>query len=84
MLKLYLTGVKFEYVPVCLIDYNVDGVSARNMIKTYSEIYMVRKDNAIIKNKVGEEIKYVIGILKRIILANMPQNLRWKIYNFFK
>ena len=72
MLKLYLTGVKFEYVPVCLIDYNVDGVSARNMIKTYSEIYMVRKDNAIIKNKVGEEIKYVIGILKRIILANMP------------
>lgn len=82
MLKLYLTGVKFEYVPVCLIDYNVDGVSARNMIKTYSEIYMVRKDNAIIKNKVGEEIKYVIGILKRIILANMPQNLRWKIYNF--
>lgn len=84
MFRLYIEGRKFEHIPIYLIDYDTDGLSAKNMVRTYREIYKVRKDNAVIESKFIENIKYSIGIIIRVILANMSQSLRWKIYRKLK
>lgn len=80
MLRLYLNKCNFEHMSVCLVNYDIDGLSGKNMIETYREIYKVRKNNNVINRKFREHIRYMAGILKRFILANMPQSLRWFIY----
>lgn len=84
MLRLYLGGFDFEHIPVCLIDYDTEGVSGKNMIDTYREIYKVRKEHYTIDNNLHENFIFVVGLVKRIILANMPQKFRWYIYKKLK
>lgn len=84
MLRLYLNGYKFEHFPVCLVDYDINGISGTNMIETYREIYKVRKNNHVLGCVFQEKTRYVIGILKRIILAKMPQKMRWQVYGMIK
>lgn len=80
MLRLYLNKCKFEHMSISLVNYDTDGLSGKNMIGTYREIYKVRKNNNVINKKLSEHIRYIAGVSKRFILANMPQNLRWLIY----
>lgn len=84
VLRQYLKGRLFEHIHSALINYDTEGISGKNMIDTYKEIYAVRKKHGMIENPNYEKMKYYIGISKRIILANMPQPLRWKLYKIIK
>lgn len=78
-LRAYLNKKKFSYFDYFLIDYDVNGESAKQMLNTYKEIRKVRKD--LLGNKLGvaDNISYVMGLIKRFVLSNMPQKLRWII-----
>lgn len=79
VLSMYLENYKFEYLPVCVVNYDINGVSAKKMVETYKEIYIVRKDLGIIDNKLKYKCLYYYGLIKRITLSKMPQNLRWNL-----
>lgn len=78
-LKAYLNNKKFSYFNYFLVDYDVNGESAKQMLNTYKEIRKVRKD--LLGNKLGvvDNISYIMGLIKRFILSHMPQKLRWII-----
>ncbi len=80
-LKSYLNNKKFSYFDYFLIDYDVNGESAKQMLNTYKEIRKVRKD--LLGNKLGivDNAYYIMGLIKRFILSHMPQKLRWIIVN---
>lgn len=84
MLRLYLEEYHFEHVANALINYDIEGISAKNMVQTYKEIFKVRKDNNVLDNFLLEYIVFYLGIIKRVVLANMPQGLRWKLYRVVK
>lgn len=84
MLRLYLRGYAFMHIPVCLIAYDTDGISAKSMIQTYREIFKIRREKNVIDNIILEYCSFSVGIGKRFILANMPQRLRWHIFKVLK
>lgn len=80
LLTMYLQGRIFEALPICMVMYNTEGISAKNMIRGYQEIYQVRKQAGVLNRKSVEDLQYVCGLVKRFVLGRMPQKLRWKIY----
>lgn len=84
LLKCYLNDYKYEHFSYYLVDYDIEGESAKRMIETYKEIYKVRKEILNIKCNVSETAKYLLGILKRKILSIIPQSLRWRLYRIIK
>lgn len=78
-LRAYMNKKKFSYFDYFLVDYDVNGESAKQMLNTYKEIRKVRKDLLGSKLGVADNISYVMGLIKRFILSNMPQKLRWII-----
>lgn len=79
ILRMYLSQKKFKYVDQCIVNYDVSGLSANRMLETHKQIYTVRKNNLVIENHVSEYLLYLTGAIKRVILATMPQGIRWKI-----
>ena len=84
MLRLYLGGYQFFHIKELLIDYDTEGISAKNMVETFKEIREVKIDNRVIRRGITECIKYECGILKRVLLGTIPQGIRWRIYSFIK
>lgn len=84
LLKLYLEGIKFEYVPLCIVSYDLTGVSAKRMVEAYRECHHAREELKVIDNRVKDYCVYIAGISKLTILNRMPQALRWKIYHAVK
>ena len=82
VLRMYLDDKRFEYTNVCIVNYDVTGVSAKRMIQTHREIYKIRNDNNAIDNKLKAFMIYNYGLVKRVILQKMPQNVRWAIVGF--
>ena len=80
-LKCYQKGKSFNYFKCYLIDYDLNGESANNMVNTYKEIYKVKKNNQINNINLIANLCYMIGIVKRRILGVMPQGIRWSITN---
>ena len=83
-LKAYLNKKKFSYFDYFLIDYDVNGESAKQMLNTYKEMRKVRKDLLGSKLGVADNISYVMGLIKRFILSNIPQKLRWIVFSIVK
>ena len=83
-LKAYLNNKKFSYFDYFLVDYDVNGESAKQMLNTYKEIRKVRKDLLGYQLGVVVNISYVMGLIKRFILSHMPQKLRWIIVDIVK
>lgn len=79
VLKLYLKNKKFKHIPEIIVDYNMNGVSANNLVTTYEEIWKVRRDNGLLDSSFKEKLFYLYGKAKRQILSRMPLTLRWKI-----
>lgn len=82
VLRMYLSKKVFEYIDVCLVNYDVTGLSAARMIDTHKEMYLVRKKNDIIDDKFKAEILFRYGLFKRLMLKVMPQSIRWKMVGF--
>lgn len=78
-LRMIKNNVTFLYIDVCIVNYDVNGISARKMIDTHKEMYKVRKDNGVINNYFKSKLYYYYGLYKRKILLWMPQSLRWKM-----
>lgn len=76
-LKSYLEGYTFSYYDYYLINYDVNGESAKQMINTYKEIRKVRMDLLGENLGIVDRIQYGLGIIKRSILSYIPQNIRW-------
>ena len=81
-LKCYKAGVKFCHLKYYLIDYDLSGQSANNMISTYKEIYKVKQEQNFNERNMITKLRYIIGIVKRKVLSVLPQWIRWPITNF--
>lgn len=81
-LNCFQNGKSFHYFECYLIDYDLNGKSANNMVNTYKEIYKVRVDNQISSINLITKLRYMTGIVKRRILCILPQGIRWPIINF--
>ena len=84
LLKAYLSGAKFEYLPICIVSYDLRGLSAKQMLRAYSEEFTIRRTLGASGNSTSEKLKYFIGYSKRFILTLLPEKLRWKIYHILK
>lgn len=76
-LKSFLNGKTFSCFNYFLVDYDVNGESAKRMISTYKEIRKVRKDLLGDKLSILDDAAYGVGIVKRLMLSFMPQKFRW-------
>lgn len=81
-LNCYIDGKVFQHFKCFLIDYDLNGQSAINMVNAYKEIYLVRKNNCACGNNCIEKIVYILGLLKRRFLAIIPPWIRWPITFF--
>ena len=80
-LKCYQEGMSFNYFKYYLVDYDLNGESANNMVNTYKEIYKVKTNNQINNINIIAKLCYITGIIKRRILEVLPQGIRWPIIN---
>ncbi len=79
ILRMYLNYANFEYIDVCLVNYDVAGISAKKMVDTHKEMFLIRKKNNVIDNSAKAYTLYFYGLLKRVILSSIPQKLRWEL-----
>jgi hypothetical protein len=80
----YLDGINLITVDRCIVVYDLAGETAKNMLEAYKESYEIRKNLGVITNAKANYLRYLIGCLKRRILALFPQYLRWYIYKIHK
>lgn len=84
LLDAYLNQVKFQYIPICMVYYDLEGVSAECMLKTYMDLYSVRKSLNVVEPGMKEHVRFAVGCTKRRILASLPEGFRWKLYHIVK
>ena len=84
LLNAYLQGVEFEYVPVCVVFYDIDGLTARQTARAYQDEYSIRKAQGIIRDTPQDKMRFGYGYAKRVVLTAIPQKLRWKLYKLIK
>ena len=84
LLKGYLEGAKFEYVPVCIVNYDLQGLSAKQMLRAYCEEHQIRHALGSAENNMSEKVRFTLGYCKRYVLTLLPEKLRWKIYHLIK
>lgn len=84
LLRLYLAGYSFKEASVCIINYNVDGMSAKHMVSTYKEIFQIRKKNGVINNPLKDYMIFAAGIIKRELLASLPPGVRWNMIRYLR
>lgn len=79
-LRLYLQGYKFEYVPVLICRFSLDGVSNSKLVDAYKETYMVRVDNGVVNpHSLGAKVTYICGYTERLFEMMLPTDLKWKL-----
>lgn len=79
VLKMYLAGVAFEYIDLCITNYDMNGISGLRIDRTFLEIQKVRVDNGVVKEGICHNVWLIYGWLKRKVLMMMPQRMRWNI-----
>lgn len=84
LLSAYLNNATFKYIPLCIVKYDLSGLSAVKMIDVYKEIHKVRIQYDLVTHRFSDCCIYYVGLLKRWILSVMPQKFRWNIYSILK
>lgn len=80
LLRLYLQGYKFEYVPELVCVFSLDGVSNSQLVDAYKENYMIRVANGVIDpNSFAVKVKYIYGYTERFLEMMLPADLKWKL-----
>ncbi len=73
---LYRLGKKFQYIPIPIANYNMDGMSQDNVIRTFKEVRMIQGTN--------QGLKYRLDLMKlnfKLFIRNVaPEN----IVNFYR
>ncbi len=65
--KLYKSGKSFQYIPVAVSNYNMDGFSQYNIIQTFTEVRKIQKRDKGIRYHLEKIFLYLkIGIKKYI------------------
>ena len=80
LLRLYLQGYKFEYVPELVCAFSLDGVSNSRLVDVYKEIFMIRVANgAVDPNSFAVKAEYICGYIERVLEMMLPTDLKWKL-----
>lgn len=79
-LRLYLQGYSFEYVPVLVCIFSLEGVSNTRLLEAYKETYLVLTKNKVADLKsMNSKLKYVRGYVGCLCEMMLPTNLKWKL-----
>lgn len=73
ILKMYLAGIKFQHVNICIENYYEDGFSSQNRIKASKQCMKIRMFNGIIPNNFLNRLICSSGLcsMKEIIYYNL-------------
>lgn len=79
-LRLYLNGSSFKYIDKIISNMTLDGLSDKNWIKSYKEVFEIRKENL---NSHFLYFEFFFKLIKRFVsktLENSPFEFMRKFY----